>query len=138
LRAKGAYALVRLSFSGAFGALDLGWTLEASDAALSEAPSIDRYELENSDGLIAIIAPENTRDAAAIPPERLAMLRAAYRPLYERVFAGDLQWVGCHYRCPALARGVSVAKETTKSTEAYASFLASKRSRYRDGWLPTL
>jgi uncharacterized cupin superfamily protein len=38
---------------------------------------------------------------------------------------------------PALEHGAGVKEQTTKSVEAYASFPASARSRYRDGWLPT-
>lgn len=38
----------------------------------------------------------------------------------------------------ALRRDAGVEVETTKSTEAYARFPPSTRSRYRDGWLPDL
>jgi uncharacterized cupin superfamily protein len=36
----------------------------------------------------------------------------------------------------AIAHGAGVEKETTKSAEAYAKFPGSKRSTYREGWLP--
>jgi aminopeptidase len=137
LARKGAYALVRLSFSGVFGALDLGWIREASEAALSQASSIDRHELENADGWIAIQAPENTRDAAAVPPDRLAMLRAAYRPAFERMFAGELQWVGCHYPCPALAQESEMTLSEFEDFLYGASLLdwdaeAARLQRYAD------
>ncbi len=38
----------------------------------------------------------------------------------------------------ALAHGAGVKEQTTKSAEAYARFPPSKRSQYREGWLPTL
>jgi uncharacterized cupin superfamily protein len=38
----------------------------------------------------------------------------------------------------AVEHGAGVAKETTKSREAYAAFPGSTRSRYRAGWLPDL
>ncbi len=38
----------------------------------------------------------------------------------------------------ALSRGAGVEQQTTKSVEAYARFPASKRSQYRNGWLPNL
>jgi uncharacterized cupin superfamily protein len=38
----------------------------------------------------------------------------------------------------ALAHGAGVEEETTKSAEAYARFPGSRRSLYRDGWLPDL
>jgi uncharacterized cupin superfamily protein len=37
----------------------------------------------------------------------------------------------------ALAHGAGVAKETTKSADAYARFPRSARSTYQEGWLPT-
>ena len=36
----------------------------------------------------------------------------------------------------ALEHGAGVEEETTKPAEAYASFPESKRSSYREGWLP--
>jgi uncharacterized cupin superfamily protein len=38
----------------------------------------------------------------------------------------------------ALAHGAGVEDETTKSAGAYARFPQSKRSQYREGWLPDL
>jgi uncharacterized cupin superfamily protein len=36
----------------------------------------------------------------------------------------------------AVAHGAGVEEETTKSAEAYARFPGSRRSTYREGWLP--
>jgi uncharacterized cupin superfamily protein len=38
----------------------------------------------------------------------------------------------------ALEHGAGAEEETTKSAEAYAGFPPSRRSQYRDGWLPEL
>jgi uncharacterized cupin superfamily protein len=38
----------------------------------------------------------------------------------------------------ALERGAAVERETTKYAEAYAQFPPSRRSPYREGWLPDL
>jgi len=38
----------------------------------------------------------------------------------------------------SLAHGAGVEEDTTSYVEAYARFPPSKRSPYRDGWLPTL
>jgi uncharacterized cupin superfamily protein len=38
----------------------------------------------------------------------------------------------------ALAHGAGVQQETTKPAEAYSRFPPSRRTQYRDGWLPDL
>ena len=48
---------------------------------------IDVHALEHCDALIAVSAPENTRDGSDIAPERTAAVQAAYRPPLERVNA---------------------------------------------------
>src|SRR5688500_9269725 len=88
----GAYALLRQSITGS-----IPWMLEAPDELLSQFPSIELHALENADGLIAIDAPENTREVSAISPERLGLLQAASRPALERVYTKELAWVGCNY-----------------------------------------
>ena len=59
--------------------------------------------IENVDCLIAVQAPENTRETSGIPHDRMAKLDKAYRPAMERVVSGNLAWVGCQFPCPALA-----------------------------------
>jgi aminopeptidase len=108
----GAYALLRQSITGS-----IPWILEAPDELLSEFPSIELHALENADGLIAIDAPENTREVSAVPPERLGLLQAASRPALERVYTSELAWVGCNYPTPALAQDAGM------SLRAYEDFL---------------
>jgi aminopeptidase len=106
---RGAYVLPRLSLNGS---LNLPWLLEAPEELLSSPPPIDVHAYENADGLIAIEAPVNTREASAVPPERLALHQAGLRPHMERMFTYELKWVGCQYPTPALAQdaGMSVAE----------------------------
>ena len=99
---RGAYALLRVSLDGE--AMDLPWTEEASEELLGKPASIRLHELETADALIAIVAPENTRELTAVSPERLGLLQAAYRPAMERMFTGDMPWVGCQYPTPSLAQ----------------------------------
>ena len=90
----------RAQTGGAVGA----WVETAPDELLDELPSLDRFMIENVDCLIAVQAPENTRETSAVPPERMAKLNVAYRPAMERVVSGNLAWVGCQYPTPALAQ----------------------------------
>jgi aminopeptidase len=101
---KGAYVYQRLDFSGSTGGAVGAWVETAPEDLLEELPSIDRYTIENIDCFIAVQAPENTREASAIAPERMAKLNVAYRPAMERVISGNLAWVGCQFPTPALAQ----------------------------------
>jgi aminopeptidase len=109
---RGAYALIRPNLAGS-----LPWTLAAPEELLKTVPSIDLHALEHADGLIAIDAPDNTREVSALPVERVGMRQAALRPALERVFTGDLKWVGCQYPTPALAQDAGM------STRAFEDFL---------------
>jgi aminopeptidase len=107
-----AFALIRHGLSG-----NLPWSLTAPDELLKTVPSIDVHALENADALISIDAPENTREVTALSPERVVMRQAALRPALERVFTGDLKWVGCQYPTPALAQDAGM------SSRAFEDFL---------------
>jgi aminopeptidase len=109
---RGAYSLARSGFTGS-----LAWLLEAPEDLLDTLPPIELYAFEHADGLISIDAPDNTREIAAVPPERLARLQASARPALERVYTNDLKWVGCNYPCPALAQDAGM------SLGDYADFL---------------
>src|SRR5262249_13849572 len=67
---RGAYVLPRLAFHSGTGGPPLAWLHEASDELLSTQPSLEEHVFLNTDALIAIIAPENTRDAAEVEPRR--------------------------------------------------------------------
>jgi aminopeptidase len=106
---KGAYVYQRLDFTGSTGGGVGAWIQAAPEELLDELPSIDRYMIDNVDCLIAVQAPENTRETSAIAPERMAKLNVAYRPAMERVMAGSLAWVGCQYPTPALAQEAGIS-----------------------------
>jgi len=101
---RGAYALVRSTLTAS-----LSWVLEASDELIGTLAPIEAYAFEHADGLIAIDAPDNTREVAGIPPDRLGRFRASIRPALERVLTNDLNWVGCNYPCPALAQDAGMS-----------------------------
>jgi aminopeptidase len=99
---RGAYAVQRPSLTGS--GINIPWALEASEELLSKPSAIDAYALDTADGLVAVEAPENTRELSAVPEERLAKIQAGMRPHLERVLTQDLKWVGCQYPTPALAQ----------------------------------
>ena len=87
---------------------DRPW-IEAPDELIETLAPIEAYALQHADGLIAIDAPENTREISAIPPERLGRIQARSGRALERVFTGDLKWVGCNYPSPALAQDAGMS-----------------------------
>lgn len=109
---RGTYALIRPNLTGS-----LPWALAAPEELLKAIPSIDLHSLENADALISIDAPENTRERSALSTERVRLRQAALRPAMERLFTGDLKWVGCKYPTPALAQDAGM------STRAFEDFL---------------
>jgi len=104
LGARGAYALFRVNLIGI-----LPWMVEAPAELLDTLPPIEAHALDTADGLISIDAPENTSELTAVPPERLGRIQASLRPHIERVFTGDLKWVGCNYPTPALAQDAGMS-----------------------------
>ncbi len=84
---------------------------------LGTPASIEVHALENCDALIAVDAPENTRDAASVDAERTAAIQGAYRPAFERIFRHEVPWVGCQYPTSALAQDAGMA------TAEFADFL---------------
>jgi len=112
---RGAYALQRVNLSGS--RLDVPWATEAPEELLDAPADIDAYAWQHADALVAIEAPENTRELTALPDERIARLQAGWRPHLERVLTMDLKWVGCQYPTPALAQ------EAGMSLDEFADFL---------------
>ena len=106
---RGAYFYQRLDFTGAVGGGSAAWIQSAPVEILEELPSIERFGIENADGVITVSAPENTREASAIPAERMLVANKAYRPIMERIVKGDLAWIGCQFPCPALAQDAGMS-----------------------------
>jgi aminopeptidase len=107
---RGAYAIQRLSLSGA--AINVPWVQEAPLELLDNPSAIETRAFHEADAWIGIEAPENTRELAGVEPERLGRFQAGVRPHVERVFTYELKWVGCQFPTPALAQdaGMSLAE----------------------------
>lgn len=108
---RGAYPLLRLGFQTLPGAL---WASEAPEDLVGVLPEIEAHAYENADCLIAINAPENTRDGSDLAAERLTLLREASRPVMRRFLLNEKPWVGCQYPTEALAQdaGLTLAAFT--------------------------
>jgi aminopeptidase len=100
---RGAYPLLRLTFGGGL-VYHRDWVRHAPLELLREPAPIDVHTLDHCDALLAIAAPDNTRDGSDIAPERLSAVQGAYRRSTERVNASDFPWVMCWYPTPALAQ----------------------------------
>ena len=104
---KGAYALLRVTFSG--GPIELTWQLEAPEDVLAEPAPLELETMKRIDAVIAVVAPENTKEFSVLTHERQAAIQSAYRPGWERMLSGELQWVGCQYPVPALAQDAGMS-----------------------------
>jgi aminopeptidase len=113
---RGAYALLRVGFGGTVTASH-AWAREAPMDLLENPAPLEVRMLEEADALIVVVAPENTRDVAALPQERLNAMQGGIRPALERMFNADLAWVGGQFPTPALAQ------EAGMPTEEFADFL---------------
>jgi aminopeptidase len=109
----GAWVLPRIHF----GAGNLAWTREAPEELLAEPSPVALHEQENVDVLIAIEAPENSREISELDPERVQLMLKGSRRMLERQVSGDIRWVGCQFPCPSLAQDAGM------SVRAFADFL---------------
>jgi aminopeptidase len=113
---RGAHALFRISLGGVTLA-SRAWLARASDELAATPAPLVEHELRSVDALLYVDAPENTREDSAFSAERLAAVRAAYRPATERITNHDIPWVLCQYPSPGLAQDAGL------STEAFADVL---------------
>jgi aminopeptidase len=116
LAERGAYALLQLSFGTTFLG-EAAWIQHAPKELLETLAPLVSRTLEEADGVIAVVAPENTRDSSALDSWRLQTLQQAARPAMQRMFTYELAWVGCQYPTPALAQDAGMA------TDDFADFL---------------
>jgi aminopeptidase len=100
---RGAYPLLRLTFGGGL-VYHRDWLRQAPFETIAKPAPIDVHALDHCDALLAIAAPENTRDGSDIDPARTAAVQAAYRPSTARVNANGFPWVMCWFPTPALAQ----------------------------------
>jgi aminopeptidase len=110
LAQRGAYPLLRLTFGGGL-VYHREWLRDAPLETIAKPASIDEYALDHCDALLAIAAPENTRDGSDIEPARAAAVQGAYQRSTQRVNSSEFPWVMCWYPTPALAQdaGTSLA-----------------------------
>ena len=99
---RGAYVLSRVSFA-AFGAPG-EWVKNASDELLSSPAPLEENTMLHADAMLAIIAPENTRELSDVEPRRLQLMQKGSEKIQARWISGDVPWVGCQYPTPALAQ----------------------------------
>jgi aminopeptidase len=114
---RGAYALPRVPLTDSLLSREPAWAAEAPEKLLRELAPVERGFWEGIDGLIALYAPENSRDGTDVSPARQSLLREAMRPILPRIVNNEIKWVGCMYPTPALAQ------EAGMTTDAFADFL---------------
>jgi aminopeptidase len=131
LARRGAYALQRVSLGGT--GINLPWATEAPEELLDKPAPIETVALKEADGWVSIDAPENTRELAALPQERLARIQAGLRPHLERVLNYDLKWVGCQFPTPALAQDADMSLTEFEDFLYGACLLDWKAERERMG-----
>jgi len=114
---RGAYAVYQLAYGNIIGAADRSWVREASLELVGKPSRLQAYLFENCDAIVAVDAPENTRDGSSIDSEKVNAGRAAYLPAMQRLISHEVPWVGCQYPTPALAQDAGMA------TDEFADFL---------------
>jgi aminopeptidase len=100
--ARGAYALVRMGWT--MWPLDYVWVADAPLELLEQLPDADRYACDHMDARITLDAPENTREGAELPPERLTLAKRAEHAFFRRTMSDEIPWVGCQFPTQALAQ----------------------------------
>jgi aminopeptidase len=100
---RGAYPLLRLTFSGGL-VYHRAWLRHAPLDVISEPASVDVDALQRCDALLAVAAPENTRDGVDIDAERTSAVQRAYRDATARLHEIEVPWVMCWYPTPAVAQ----------------------------------
>ena len=103
LAERGAYPLLRLTFSGGL-VYHRAWLRHAPLDVVAEPAAIDVHALQQCDAVLAVAAPENTRDGADVAPERMSEVNRAYRSATARMNELALPWVMCWYPTPAVAQ----------------------------------
>ena len=103
LAERGAYPLLRLTFSGGL-VYHRAWLRHAPLEVIADPASVDVHTLQHCDAVLAVAAPENTRDGVDIAPERMSGVQGAYRHATSRLHENEVPWVMSWYPTPALAQ----------------------------------
>lgn len=112
---RGAYAVSRLSWTE--WPVDLNWAQHAPEELVGTMAPAELATVQQMDARISILAPENMRQEADLSPERMALIRKARRPFFQRSMNDEIPWVGCQWPTPALAQ------EAGMTTDAFAELL---------------
>jgi aminopeptidase len=109
---RGAYVIMRINWS--LWPVDHGWAATAPEELVGELPDIDRFTCDSMDARVTLDAPENTREEADLPPERLGLIREAEKPFFRRTMTSEIPWVSCQFPTEALAQeaGLTLAQLT--------------------------
>jgi aminopeptidase len=107
LAEKGAYPLLRLTFSGGL-VYHRAWLRHAPLEVIAEPAPLDVHALRSCDAVLAVAAPENTRDGADVSPERMSTVQSAYQPAMARMTEMEVPWVMAWYPTPALAQDANM------------------------------
>jgi aminopeptidase len=99
---KGAYPLLRMNFS--LWPIDEAWAAEAPAELVGEMAPIDLNAADHMDARITMEAPDNTRGAAELPPERRALARKGIAPFFRRTMTHEIPWVSCQFPTNGLAQ----------------------------------
>jgi aminopeptidase len=97
---RGARSLVRLRFESVADP----FVREAPLELVGRLSPIELHEIEHADSYVAILAPENAREGADVPAERLGRRQQALRGPHEPFLRGEKPWVGCYYPTEAVAQ----------------------------------
>lgn len=102
---KGAYPRVHVSLPG----MSYIFYKNASEEQLKHFPKISMYEMKNTDAVIYIGAPDNTKELANVDPKRIAERQKVLKPLF-KYRSEKTKWLIFYYPSPALAQegGMSV------------------------------
>lgn len=106
---KGAHPFTRILLQG----LEEIYFKYSSESQLKYITPIQKYELNNSDALIAIMSDFNTKELTGIDPKKQAVAQKAARPLMQktmrRAAQGKYAWVGCLYPTNAAAQDAGMS-----------------------------
>jgi aminopeptidase len=112
---RGAYPLLRLTFGGGLVS-HRAWLRHAPLEVIAEPAPVELHALRECDAVLAVAAPENTRDGVDVAAERTSTVETAYRPATSRLHANEVPWMMCWYPTPALAQDAGM---TLSAFEAF-------------------
>jgi aminopeptidase len=106
---KGAHPFTRVLLQG----LEEIYFKYSSEKQLKFITPIQKYELNNSDAMVAIISSFNTKELTNIDPQKQAVAQIASKPIMEktmkRAAQGKFSWVGCLYPTNASAQDAGMS-----------------------------